>query len=68
MKRSSTICVFIGMVLVIAGSIANQASAATVVASNDADIRGPASSTDGSVLSVGDWNGSQTVIRLSVND
>ena len=58
MKRSSTMCVFIGMVLVIAGSIANQASAATVVASNDADIRGPASSTDGSALSVGDWNGS----------
>ena len=61
MKSSNprSIFIFIGTALVIAGTIiANRASAATVVASNDADIRGPNVGTDGTSFSVGDWAGS----------
>jgi hypothetical protein len=58
MKSRNQVNVVIGMALVIAGANANQASATTVVAGNDADIRGTASGTDGANFSVGDWAGS----------
>jgi len=57
MKCRNQMSIFIGMALVIAGCIANQASATTVVASNDADIRGTAAATNAGDLSIGDWAG-----------
>ena len=58
MKYRKRISIVIGMALVIAGATAIPASATMVVASNDADIRGPNVGTDGTSFSVGDWAGS----------
>ena len=57
MEHRNHISIVIGMAIVIAGFTANQASATTVIASNDADIRGTAAGTNGSDLSIGDWAG-----------